>query len=201
MEFHEKLQRLRKQKGLTQEELAQALYVSRTAISKWESGRGYPSIDSLKAIAKFFSVTIDELLSGGEAVIIAEEERRQAKRSSLDMMFGLLDCSAALFFFMPFFGRNMGDRAEAVSLFTLHGISAYLKSAYSGVVVVMVFWGIAALALQNCRNALWIRHKSSVSLLLSAVGVGLFAIGRQPYAAAFALVFLLIKVWMLLKQR
>ena len=66
MEFNEKLQNLRKQKGLTQEELAEALYVSRTAISKWESGRGYPSIDSLKLIAGYFSITIDELLTGSE---------------------------------------------------------------------------------------------------------------------------------------
>ena len=62
MEFHEKLQELRKSKGLTQEELAEALYVSRTAVSKWESGRGYPSIDSLKEISRFFGVTIDELI-------------------------------------------------------------------------------------------------------------------------------------------
>ena len=48
MEFHEKLQELRKKKGLTQEELAEMLFVSRTAVSKWETGRGYPSIDSLK---------------------------------------------------------------------------------------------------------------------------------------------------------
>ena len=48
-----KIKDLRTQKGLTQEELAEALYVSRTAISKWESGRGYPNIDSLKAISKF----------------------------------------------------------------------------------------------------------------------------------------------------
>lgn len=66
MEFHEKLQELRKQKNLTQEELSEILFVSRTAISKWESGRGYPSIDSLKAIAEFFGVTIDELLSNRE---------------------------------------------------------------------------------------------------------------------------------------
>ena len=77
MEFHEKLQELRKQKGLTQEELAEFLFVSRTAVSKWESGRGYPGIDCLKAIAKFFSVTIDELLSGEEVLTIAEEDQKQ----------------------------------------------------------------------------------------------------------------------------
>ena len=74
MEFNEKLQELRKNRGLTQEELAEALYVSRTAISKWESGRGYPGIDSLKEISKFFSVTIDDLLSGEKVIYIAEKE-------------------------------------------------------------------------------------------------------------------------------
>ena len=77
MEFHEKLQELRKQKNLTQEELSEILFVSRTAISKWESGRGYPSIDSLKAIAEFFGVTIDELLSNGELICIAEKDSHQ----------------------------------------------------------------------------------------------------------------------------
>ena len=66
MEFHEKLHSLRKQKGLTQEALAEALHVSRTAVSKWESGRGYPNIDSLKATAAFFGVTVDELLTENE---------------------------------------------------------------------------------------------------------------------------------------
>lgn len=55
-------------KGLTQEELAKILFVSRTAISKWESGRGYPSIDSLKSISKFVNVTIDDLLSSKELI-------------------------------------------------------------------------------------------------------------------------------------
>lgn len=64
MEFNEKLQQLRTGKNLTQEQLAEQLYVSRTAISKWESGKGYPNIESLKCISKFFSVTIDELSKG-----------------------------------------------------------------------------------------------------------------------------------------
>lgn len=76
MEFNEKLQELRKSRGLTQEELAEALFVSRTAVSKWESGRGYPSIDSLKEISKYFSVTIDELLTGEKLISIAERENK-----------------------------------------------------------------------------------------------------------------------------
>ena len=52
MEFNEKLQQLRTGKNLTQEQLAEQLYVSRTAISKWESGKGYPNIESLKCISK-----------------------------------------------------------------------------------------------------------------------------------------------------
>ena len=76
MEFHEKIQILRKNRGMTQEELAEALFVSRTAVSKWESGRGYPSIDSLKEISGFFSITIDDLLSGEKLLSIAEREKQ-----------------------------------------------------------------------------------------------------------------------------
>ena len=76
MEFHEKLAELRKNRGLTQEELAEALYVSRTAVSKWESGRGYPSIDSLKELSRFFSVSIDELICPQEMITAAENDKK-----------------------------------------------------------------------------------------------------------------------------
>ena len=105
MEFNEKLQELRKQKGLTQEELAEKLFVSRTAVSKWESGRGYPSIESLKAISKFYAVTVDALLSGEELLSISEEDNRQKERHLRDLVFGLLDLGAATLIFLPFFGH------------------------------------------------------------------------------------------------
>ena len=87
MIFKEKLLELRKQKGLTQEELAEALYVSRTAVSKWESGRGYPSIESLKRISKVFSVTIDELLSSNEILSIAEEDNKRKEKNLRSLVF------------------------------------------------------------------------------------------------------------------
>ena len=101
MEFNEKLQELRKTKGLTQEELAKELYVSRTAISKWESGRGYPNIDSLKEISRYFGVTIDELICPDEIITAAENEKREAINKYTALICGLLDILTALLLFLP----------------------------------------------------------------------------------------------------
>lgn len=90
MEFGEKLQELRKARSLTQEQLAEALYVSRTAVSKWESGRGYPSIDSLREVSRFFSVTIDELISPDEVVSAAQAERRSLALGYASVVCGVL---------------------------------------------------------------------------------------------------------------
>lgn len=201
MEFHKKLQELRKQKGLTQEELAESLFVSRTAISKWESGRGYPNIDSLKAIAKFFSVTIDELLSGEEMLTIAEEDQKQKEAHLRDIVFGLLDLSVAMFFFVPIFGQKAGGHMQAVSLLLLAEIAPYLKAAYFAMVISMVVFGISTLVLQNYRGAFWARSKSILSLLINTATALLFIISSQPYAAVFVFMFLVIKAVMLIKKQ
>jgi len=199
MEFNEKLQELRKQKGLTQEELAQALYVSRTAISKWESGRGYPGIDSLKAVAAFFSVTVDELLSGGEVLTIAEEDLRHREDCLRDLVFGLLDCSAALFLFLPLFGQKADGLVAAVSLLSLTQIEPYLKGLYFTALLAMAGLGMLTLALQACRRPVWTKHKRRLSLLLNGAGALLFIISRQPYGAALLFLFLAVKVLLLIK--
>ena len=201
MEFNEKLQELRKRKGLTQEELAELLYVSRTAISKWESGRGFPNIESLKAISKFFSVSLDELLSGEEILAIAENDNKQKVRTLWDLIFGLLDCGIALLLFLPFFGQEANGVIKSVSLLSLSDIQPYLKTAYIAFTGMMILLGIITLALQNCRQRLWTQSKNILSLALSAVGVCLFMISQQPYAAVFVFAFLIIKALMLIKRQ
>lgn len=200
MEFHEKLQQLRRQKGLTQEELSQALFVSRTAVSKWESGRGYPNIDSLKEISKFYGVTIDELLSCREVLNLAEEDHRQRQRQARDLVFGLLDLSTAILFFVPLFAQRIGERIQPVSLLDLTEIAFYLKASYMAAVMGMTVLGILTLALQNHTGRIWQRCKRTVSLLLNGLCALLFVVSLQPYGAVLVLLFLFIKAVLLLKK-
>lgn len=201
MEFHEKLQELRKQRGMTQEELAEKLYVSRTAISKWESGRGYPNLESLKAISNFFSLPIDRLLSGDEIVTLAEDDYKQKSDRMMDLVFGLLDLGMAFLFFFPFFAQKMGDAVGAVSLFSLTGSQPYLKILYLFFVFASVIFGILTFALQGVQGKGWIQSKRKISLGIGTVSLLLFVLGLHPYAAVFAFALVAIKGIFLLKKQ
>lgn len=66
MTFGQKLKKLRNDNSMTQEQLADLIFVTRTAVSKWETDNGYPGIDSLKAISNLFGISIDELISDAD---------------------------------------------------------------------------------------------------------------------------------------
>lgn len=80
MEFHEKLQELRKIRGLTQEELAEALFVSRTAISKWESGVCLPDVSVYKELCSILGISLNEFLAGED---IAQENIIQKSETNI----------------------------------------------------------------------------------------------------------------------
>jgi len=87
MTIGKRIAQLRKEKGLTQEELSQMMEVSAQAVSKWENDQTCPDIASLPKLAKILGVTVDELLSGKEATapvvqVLPPEERKDVK----DMM-------------------------------------------------------------------------------------------------------------------
>ena len=62
MNFSEKLKEIRKKEGLSQEQLAEKIGVSRQAITKWETGKGLPDVENMVIIAEIFKTTLDELL-------------------------------------------------------------------------------------------------------------------------------------------
>lgn len=82
LQFSENFQNLRKEKGLSQEELGEMLSVSRQTISKWEKGTAYPDMLNLMTISQFFSVTTDELISGKKEEIPVEEVEESEKEES-----------------------------------------------------------------------------------------------------------------------
>ncbi|MBR3334430.1 MAG: helix-turn-helix transcriptional regulator [Clostridia bacterium] len=200
MEFHEKLQELRKSRSLTQEELAEALFVSRTAVSKWESGRGYPGIDSLKEISRFFSVTVDELICPEEIISAAENEKKDFVSRYLTLICGVLDILPAILLFIPAFGNGAGSR-ETVALSGLDGISSWIRILFVIVISLTVLNGICAAVVSNFDRPVWNRHRLVTGVALSILGSALFLITRQPYAGLIFFAVLVIKGFLLLKVR
>ncbi|MBO7217705.1 MAG: helix-turn-helix transcriptional regulator [Clostridia bacterium] len=194
MEFSEKLLELRLKEGITQEELAAKLFVSRTAVSKWESGRGYPNIESLKQISNLFSVTIDELLSGEALLSIAEKDKNQTKSYYRDLVFSLSDIFASILLFLPLFAERYDGIVHSVSLMSLTTVSSYLKILYLSFVIITTLFGILILSFRSFTHLSGIKNKSNFSLLLSAVGIIIFTVSLQPYAALFLFSFFIIKI-------
>lgn len=199
MTFGQKLKKLRIEKGFTQDELAEKLYVTRTAISKWETDRGYPSIESLKSIAVFFSVTVDELLASDELLTIAAEDNKQKEKQFRALAYSLLDVGSLLLLFMPFFAENFGGEIRSVSLISVSEIQSYLIFSYWAVVISTALLGIVGLVFGELQNPIWLKSKTNLSLCMGIMAVFLFIISSQPYAAAFSFSILIIKFCLMKK--
>lgn len=200
MEFNEKLQELRKARSLTQGELAEALYVSRTAISKWESGRGYPSIDSLKEISRFFSVTIDDLICPDEMITVAENDKREFVSKYVSLICCVLDALLAILVFIPAFG-NGTDSSGAVSLFGLTGISPWVKTLFIVIISIAILNGISGVIIVAFSKPVWNRHRLVTGVVLSILAVLVFIATRQPYAGIVCFAFLVIKGFLIAKTK
>ena len=79
MTFAEKLVKLRKLKGITQDEFASAVGVSRQAVYKWESGQSYPEVAKLLEMKLLFTISLDDLLDENYEVVLPEKKRRRRK--------------------------------------------------------------------------------------------------------------------------
>ena len=199
MEFSEKLQELRKSRSMTQEELAESLFVSRTAISKWESGRGYPSIDSLKEISRFFSMTIDDLICSDEMIIVAENDKKEFVSKYVSLICNALDTLLAVLLFIPAFGNGSGS-SETVPLFELTGISPWAKIVFIAIISITILNGLCGVIMNNFNKTVWNRHRIVTGVILSILSVMIFIVTRQPYAGIVCFALLVIKEFLIVKE-
>lgn len=200
MEFHEKLQELRKSRGLTQEELAEALFVSRTAISKWESGRGYPSIDSLKEISNFFSVSIDDLLSGERLISIAEKENKANLQNMCDLLFGIADLFSIMLIVLPLYPNPIDGYIYSVNLFAYVETTPFNRMVYWILFMALIVAGIVKVVLTQCKIRKGQKIVTMGSMGLSILTVLFLAMAREPYAITVSFLLLLIKGGLHFKQ-
>ena len=145
-------------------------------------------------------MTVDELLSSGEVLTIAEEDGKRKETHFRDLMYGLLDICIAMLLFLPFFADDADGIIQSVSLIALDGVQPYVKTTYLAVVISIIVMGVLTLALQNCQWVAWVKSKTTVSLALGAILVLLLMISSQPYAAVFAFALLVIKALILIKR-
>ena len=200
MEFHEKLQELRKGRGLTQEELAEALFVSRTAISKWESGRGYPSIDSLKEISSYFSVSIDDLLSGEQLIFIAEKENKSNLNSICDLLLGVVDLFSLMLIFLPLYPKPVNGYIYSVNLFGYVVNNTFIIKIYWALFAGLTIIGVVKILMVYFKFEQGKKIITSLSIGFSIIAVLFLTMAREPYAITVTFLLLLIKGILLYKQ-
>lgn len=200
MEFNEKLQLLRKEKGLTQEQLAEKLFVSRTAISKWENGRGFPNLDSLKNIAALYSISIDDLLSGEELLTIAEKENKSNIATIYHFIFYCIDTLMVLVLFLPIFGMKEGDFVRSVSLLSFSSVSSLTRIIYILLILSTILIGVAGI-FSYLRNKEWRYMNKILSAAVFILAVIGFMLSQQPYPAFISFILLLFKITVIVKAR
>lgn len=186
MELGEKLQQLRKSRGMTQEELAEALFVSRTAISKWESGRGYPSIDSLKALSAFFSVSVDDLLSAEKLMDIAEKDTENKVRTVSGRLFGAVDLSAFLLIFLHLYPNPADGYVDSVNLLSFTGISPAIRGVYWALFLALILAGAVKIVLTEVKAEKGQRAVTTFSMGVGILCVFLLTLTKEAYAVVVA---------------
>ena len=141
MEFGEKLKQLREEKGMTQQTIAEKLYVTRQAVSRWECGARYPDLLTAKKIAQILNASLDEMLSGEELKQNVEKEPVLAKPVqniiqtvlyTVAVVAFLLMCIFSTYSFFP--GQLAKHPVNAVSLTSIKVVLGYYLSLLAVVI-------------------------------------------------------------------
>lgn len=133
----EKIYKLRKNSGLSQEQLAEKLNVSRQAISKWESGTAVPESEKLVTISNYFGVSVDYLLKDEEEKVIGTDSNVEEKPK---MIVGIIICitgivSMIIWGLLSIFSPEASDQMSESSMITIDGNGIFLILCVVAIVV------------------------------------------------------------------
>ena len=133
----EKLYKLRKNSGLSQEQLAEKLNVSRQAISKWESGTAVPESEKLVTISNYFGVSVDYLLKDEEEKVIGTDCNVEEKPK---MIAGIIICIAGIvsmiiWGLLSIFNPEASDQMSESSMITIDGNGIFLILCVVAIIV------------------------------------------------------------------
>ena len=198
MELYEKIQKIRKENNLTQEQFAEKIYVSRTAVSKWETGRGTPSLDSLQMISKEFNVCIDDLLSSDQIIDFAKQENAE-KINKFKLSFdSFINLGALLAIVLPLYKTETDGIYYSIYLSHLggwQGIAFWLAP------ILMAIGGAFMLVFNQFEKPKLAEIMQISSLIVNISAIALLVVTQQPYPALFFFFIFVIKSLGMIKWR
>ena len=194
MELSKKIKQIRNDNKLTQEQIAEKMLVSRTAVSKWENGTCYPSIDSLRYMSQIFNVSLDKLLSSEEILEIAKTENQSNISKYNSLLFCLLDIVRIIFVFLPLYSYKTNDFIYSVSLLNSNDLGSTLKIIFVLIFITFLILGITELIFNYKRNNGLI---NKISIFLDMISIFVLLFTKQPYVIALMFVIFIIKIIML----
>ena len=163
------------------------------------AGRGYPNIDSLKEISKFFSVSIDDLLSGEKLVSIVEKENKSNIRNICDLLFGIVDLMAITLIFLPLYPNLVDGYIYSVNLFAYTQTTLFNRMVYWTMFIVLILLGGLKVLLNKLKIEKGQKAITDISIIINIITVLFLAMTRDAYAITMAFLLLIIKGMLVLK--
>ena len=163
------------------------------------AGRGYPSIDSLKEISNYFSVTIDDLLLGEKLLSIAEKENKSNLRNMCDLLLGILDLCSFILIVLPLYPNLVNGFVYSVNLFAYTQTTMLNRLLYWILFITLVVTGIIKLLLTKFGIERCNKIMTGVSMVISTLSVLFLAMTGETYAVIVVFFLLVIKGVLLLK--
>ena len=172
--------------------------MSRTAISKWETGRGTPNLDSLQAIAKLFGVSLDELLSTEEVVVMAKNENKRNTEQILCYIDSVLNLMSVFGFLLPMYKVFKNNVYYCVPLYQYSG---FMHKTIFIIQSAILLCGVLGLIFQWKEKEKIYNFVKFSGYILMIIFIFLLIALNHPNASSFCFAFLLIKGMVLIKGR